>query len=268
MRKYLVVACLVTLAIVASYLSGGGQSPTTITLPDGSTYSIECTLTGTQLACTVNKLLGKDLSHWVLDLGICNEAVVSTEPPATYTNNDPTTSATGWKFEPITQQSFTYTLTFDKIYGQGEITATMKAGPLGNYASGLVTGPNCVEVIPTNTPTTTPTLTVANTPTSTASSTETPTSTPMPTGTGTPTPTTTPSVTLEPTGTPTASVTPTFTPTGSTSSPTPTATATELVEVTATVTPTSTVVVDGPTNEGEGVEPQGKSTLFLPLFVQ
>jgi hypothetical protein len=186
MKRYLIVILLVIGCIVLSALSVGGSTSTTITLPDNSSsYEITCTLTGVQLVCSINKLSGHDLSHWVLDLGICNEAVVSTDPPSVFTPNDPTTGATGYKFEPITSQSATYTITLDSVYNPGVITATMKSGSTGNHASGLVEGPNCTLVDPTVT--LTPTATNTDTPTPTNTSTvvsevtETPTSTPTPT---------------------------------------------------------------------------------------
>ena len=186
MKRYLVVGLLVIGCIFFSALSVGGSTSTTITLPDDSSYEISCTLTGTQLVCGINKLSGKDLSHWVLDLGLCNEAVLSSDPPSSYTPNDPTTGATGWKFEPITDQTGVYTLTLDALYNTGVVTATMKAGAIGNYTYGLVEGPTCELVIPTATPTDTdtpmPTDTETSTPTAThtfiSEVTETPTTTP------------------------------------------------------------------------------------------
>lgn len=269
MKRYLLVGLLVLGSIVFSFLSVGGSSSTTITLPDSSAYEISCTLAGVQLVCSINKLSGKDLSHWVLDLGICNEAVLSTDPPSAFTPNDPTTDATGWKFEPIQDQSATYTITLDALYNTGVVTATMKAGTQGNYASGLIEGPNCELTEPTPTPTST--------------ATDTPTSTPIATDTDTPTPTDTATVVPEVTETPTSTPTPTVTltdPFVPTDTPTPTETATVEATHTPTATPTidiqlfitptptitSTVVVEGPTNEIEEIEPL-VHRVYIPVVV-
>jgi len=237
MKRFLVVGIFIVGCFLYSILPVWGTPSSIVTLPDGSSYDITCTLSGVTLTCNIAKVSGKDLSHWVLDLGICNESVINTDPPSSFTPNDPTTGATGWKFEPITDQTATYTLTLDALYASGTITATLKAGETDNYASGLVEGPNCRTVDPTAAPTVTP------------EATETPTSTPTPT------------VTL---------VDP-FVPT---STPTPTETATEEATNTPTVTPTitiqpleptptGTIVGEGPTGEGVVAEPP-RPLYYLP----
>jgi len=236
MKRFLAVGIFIVACFLYSILPVWGTPSSIVTLPDGSSYDIVCTLSGVTLTCDINKLSGKDLSHWVLDLGICNEAVLSTDPPSAFTPNDPTTGATGWKFEPITDQTATYTLTLNALYATGTITTTLKAGALGNYASGLVEGPNCQVVDPTATPTDTVT----------PEPTETPTSTP----------------------TPTMTLTDPFVPT---STPTPTETATEEATNTPTVTPTITIQpleptptgTEGPTGEGVVAEPP-RPLYYLP----
>jgi len=240
MKRFLAVGIFVVACFLYSILPVWGTPSSIVTLPDGSSYDITYTLSGVTLTCDIAKVSGKDLSHWVLDLGICNEAVLSTDPVSSFTPNDPTTGATGWKFEPITDQTATYTLTLNSLYGTGTITATLKAGALGNYASGLVEGPNCQVVDPTVTPT------------NTTTDTPTPTNTATPEATGTPTRTPTPTMTL----------TDSFT---STSTPTPTETVTETSTNTPTVTPTptGTVVVEETTGEGVVAEPP-RPLYYLP----
>lgn len=197
-----------------------------IVLPDGSTYVVTATqVNATTWTYHVDRTAGKDLSHWVLSLGTCAGAVVGTQPPASY-GTDPTTGATGWKFEPITNQSATYTITLDGEYPAGAVTVTMKAGTLGNYASAAVAGPNCTQAV-------TPTATV------------TPTAPPEvpPTTTATPTPTET--ATMTPTGIATSAATP---------APTETTTATPTATGSATTTPTPTTTLE-PTGIGDGNEP-------------
>lgn len=116
-----------------------------ITFPDGSAYIIDPTRTdGKTWVWSVYQIEGKDLSHWVLDLGPCADRVVSTDPSSSF-GTDPTTGATGYKFEPIVGRITQYTVTLDSIYAHGHVTATMKAGQMGNYASRFVTGPECSE---------------------------------------------------------------------------------------------------------------------------
>lgn len=164
---------------------------TLITLPDGSAYNIELVSSnGVTWVYAIDRVAGKDLSHWVLDLSLCNTNVVSTDPSSSF-GTDPTTGATGYKFEPIVEQTALYTITLDGEYPTGTVTATMKAGPLGNFASGLVAGPDCGEVAaPTVTATATITGDVPLLPTVDPT-----VLTPAPTGTATPTPTATPTVT-------------------------------------------------------------------------
>lgn len=108
-----------------------------IILPDGSDYIIDPVRTdGRTWVWAIYQGEGKDLSHWVLDMGPCNGKVVSAAPVAEF-GTDPTTGATGYKFEPIIGRITLYTVTLDSIYPHGHVTATMKAGALGNYANGV-----------------------------------------------------------------------------------------------------------------------------------
>lgn len=208
----------------------------TITLPDGSAYNIELVSSnGSVWVYAIDRVAGKDLSHWVLDLGLCNVAVVSTDPPSSF-GVDPTTGATGYKFEPIVNQTALYTITLDGEYPTGTVTATMKAGPLGNFASGLVAGPDCGEVAA---PTVTPTATATGTATPTATATRLPTITATATITGDvpQVPTVDPTV-LTPASTATETATPTTMPT-----------ATDVATPTVTPTTTNAVTGEGGSNE-------------------
>lgn len=215
----------------------------TVTLPDGSAYDITLAYTdGQTWAYHVEKLeqvRNKDLSHWVMSLGICDLAVITTEPEASY-GTDPTTSALGFKFDPIVSQSATYTFTLDAVYSTGVVTATMKAGALGNHASIQIASPDCGQAAD---PTVTPTVTATPTPTPTDTTTETPVDVPMlPTIEDTPTPT--------------------FTPTA-TATPTIVLTSVAIQTATATPTPISTA----PTGEEPTGEPLQRR-YFLPMHVR
>lgn len=257
-------------ALGEMYAPPAGNNATVVTLPDGSTYAITATqVDAVTWAYHIEKLSGKDLSHWVLWDNVCTGHVVSTTPSSTY-GKDPTTGALGWKFEPITSQSATYIVVMDAPYPAGWGGATLNAGPPGNWKSATIPGPDCMADVPTATPTVTPTPTGTPTPASTATGTATPTATMAPEATETPT--ASPTATQTATTTPAATTTPTepfATPTATSEAPTatmtPTATPTTVVGGVATVeaTPTATATTL-PTNLGDGTEP-AQHRAWLPI---
>lgn len=261
-----------------------GSAATVITLPDGSSYSVTVTqIDALTWSYHVEKLSGKDLSHWVLWDNVCTGHVASTNPPSSY-GKDPTTGTLGWKFEPIVNQSATYVVVMDSPYPLGWGGATLKAGEPGNWKSATIAGPDCMADVPTVTPTVMPTGTPTPAQTATVPATATPmaqeataTATMDPerteTATTTPTATETP---VEPSATPTSTLTPVPTILAPTETPTATITPTATPVVggvatveltptrTATPTPTATTL---PTGLGDEDEPQ-PWRVWLPVSVK
>lgn len=244
-----------------------------IVLPDGSTFDIELVSHGGgSYTYQVSEVSGKDLSHWLLEFGLCAEHLVGAEPAGYETGIDGSTGRTGVKWN--VSGSFTsglFTIQLDADYPVGPVTVVAKAG--NAHATATVDGPVCDAQPPQDPepPTATPTQPGGTIPP--------PTDTPLPTATQpsgtippptstpgnqeTPTdgPTTQPPTATPATGTPTAppaTATPpaTVPPTATGTPPPPTATSQP--PATATVEPTvvaPTPTPGAPTNEEEGPEP-------------
>lgn len=265
-----------------------------IVLPDGSTFDVELVSHGAgSYAYQVSEVSGKDLSHWLLEFGLCAEHLVSATPDGYETGPDPSTGYVGIKWN--VNDGFTtglFTIQLDGEYPVGPVTVVAKAG--NGFAMATVDGPVCTDQPPQDpeppTPTATlpggtippPTDTPLPTPTTPGGTIPPPTNTPVddPTPTSTTPGGTIPPIQETPTDEPTATR-PTATPpdVGTPTTPPATDTPPPTVPSTATGTPpaatatsqppaTPTVTPGAPTNEEEGPEPTPEPArwwAWLPL---
>jgi len=92
----------------------------------------------------VEEVNGRDLSHWLIDLGNCLQFVIGTSTGATV-GYDGSTGYTGIKWDtPDSFSSGTFSFTMDKDYGPGTILVLAKAG--NGYVTGDLYGPDCCEL--------------------------------------------------------------------------------------------------------------------------
>lgn len=216
-----------------------------IVLPDGSTFDIELVSHGGgSYTYQVSEVSGKDLSHWLLEFGLCAEHLVSANPAGYETGVDGSTGRTGIKWNvPDGFTTGVFTIQLDADYPIGPTTVVAKAG--NGFATATVDGPVCVDQPPQDPEPPTPTATLPG------GTIPPPTDTPLPTATqpsGTiPPPTNTPGNQETPTDGPTTQP-PTATPaTGTPTTPPATATPPATVPPTATGTPPPPTATSQPT---------------------
>ncbi|MCC7409500.1 MAG: hypothetical protein IT442_15660 [Phycisphaeraceae bacterium] len=92
----------------------------------------------------VEELEGRDLSHWLIDLGDCLRFVVGTSTGATV-GPDGSTGYSGIKWNtPDSFSSGEFSFTMDKDYGPGTVLVLAKAGD--GFVTGEIYGPDCCEL--------------------------------------------------------------------------------------------------------------------------
>ncbi|MCC7146298.1 MAG: hypothetical protein IT443_07610 [Phycisphaeraceae bacterium] len=96
----------------------------------------------------VEELKGRDLSHWLLELGDCLKHVIDYDPVCEVDlGKDGSTGYTGIKWD--VKDSFKkgyFSFTLDKAYKPGTVTVVAKAGH--KFATADIYGPDCCPVVP------------------------------------------------------------------------------------------------------------------------
>lgn len=137
MRKVLLGLLLFALSVHTAFAVA-------IVLDDGSTFEVELVAHGAgSYTYQVEEVAGKDLSHWLLEFGVCAEHLVSAEPAEGFTVGvDGSTGRSGAKWDVTDEFTVgTFTFQLDAEYPIGPILALVKTG--SGFATAYVDGPLC-----------------------------------------------------------------------------------------------------------------------------
>ncbi|MCC7146297.1 MAG: hypothetical protein IT443_07605 [Phycisphaeraceae bacterium] len=147
--RFSAFACALLAGIMMTSAAWAGSVPgplsATLKLNDSKDTQFKISFTsvvGTTWTYKVEELKGRDLSHWLLELGACLDNVVTFKPSSADIGKDGSTGYYGIKWnvsEDFKSAYFSFTL--DNAYEPGTLTVLAKAST--KYATADIYGPDC-----------------------------------------------------------------------------------------------------------------------------